>query len=335
MMRDQQSFDESIVPGATYADLDQGRIERHLAYARSVDRYSGEARTLHDFLLEHHAVVNLDGTLMPTVAGLLVFGRYPQRLLPHASITVAHYAGHIANSGDVLHMHEYTGPVTDQIDATVKYLVDNMLHGYILRADKAQRLEQPQFPAIALRELTVNAVAHRDYAIDTSSVRIAMFRERIEWVNPGTLPAPVTIETIRHEQNARNKRLVRLLFQQSYVERFGQGLDTVFDECEHFGLPAPSMRETGMSFMIAIEGKTLLGASRGRNVLTEAQLQILAVLQTRDQMSAQDLVDVLSQTTPQARSLRSVQADLKELAERDLVARDGRGRSTVYGLKAR
>jgi ATP-dependent DNA helicase RecG len=331
-MTTQSSFDQTTVPGTTRDDLDDKTVEQHVDYTRNTGRYSGAASTLDDFLLEQGAVVSQDGRLVPTVAGFLMFGRWPQRHLPQATVTLAHYQGVDINSGDVLHMQEYAGTVAEQIDRVVTYLTSSMRHGYRLQGS-AQRHEQPQYPVLALRELTVNAVAHRDYAIDTSSVRIAMFRDRIEWTSPGALPPGVTIETILDEQYARNPRLVRLLYQRSYVERFGQGLDTVFAECKKLGIAAPTMRETRTSFTIGIVGQEIVGAARERVLLTESQLQIVTALQQQGAMNAQEIADVINKTSRAARSLRSIQVDLKILVDTEVIDRVGQARATTYMLR--
>jgi ATP-dependent DNA helicase RecG len=328
-----QTYDQSRVPDTTLDDLDSKSIERHIDYARTSGRYVGDARSVEEFLIEHAAAVRVGDDLVPTIAGMLIFSRWPQRSLPQATVTVAHYRGQDINSGDVIHMQEYTGPVTEQIDRVVTYLTSSMRHGYVL-AGSAQRQELPQYPILALRELTVNAIAHRDYTISTSSVRIAMFHDRIEWTSPGALPEGVTIQTILEEQNARNPRLMRLLYQQSYVERFGQGLDTVFAECEKLGLPIPTMRETGTSFTIGLVGHEVVGSNRSRANLTETQLQIVTVLQQHGSLSAQEITDAINQGGRAVRSLRSVQVDLKVLVEAEVVDRRGQARASSYSLRA-
>ena len=325
--------DETAVAGAGIEDLDLQEVERHLDYASRSNRYAGEARDAREFLVEQRAAVKDGASLVPSVAGLLVFGRSPQRFLPHATVTLAHYHGNEINSGDVKHIHEYAGNVVQQIDRVVAYLNDSMKHGYVLDGS-AQRQEKPQYPALALRELTVNAIAHRDYMIEESAVRIAMFRNRIDWSSPGNLPEGVTIETILEHQYARNKNLLRLLFQRSYVEKIGQGLDTVFAECKKLGLDPPVMRETGASFIIGITGHELLGASQGRLKLTDIQLQIISILKKQGSMNAQDIADSLNQEVKQARSLRTIQVDLKTLVEAGVVDRLGQTRASTYVLRS-
>ena len=333
IIQNTNKFDETAVVGASLEDLDLQEVEKHLDYASRSNRYAGEARDVHEFLLEQRAAVNDGASLVPTVAGLLIFGRSPQRYLPHATVSLAHYHGNEINSGDVKHIHEYAGNVAQQIDRVVAYLYDGMKHGYVLDGS-AQRQEKPQYPALALRELTVNAIAHRDYTIEESAIRISMFRNRIDWSSPGNLPEGVTIKTILEHQYARNKNLLRLLFQRSYVEKIGQGLDTVFAECKKLGLDSPVMRETGASFIIGITGHELLGAAQGRLKLTDIQLQIISILKKQGSMNAQEIANALNQEVKQTRSLRTIQVDLKTLVEAGVVDRLGQTRASTYVLRS-
>jgi ATP-dependent DNA helicase RecG len=328
---DTNKFDQTPVTGTDLKDLDLQEVERHLDYAIRTNRYAGEARDVLEFLVEQRAAVKDGLGIKPTIAGLLVFGRWPQRYLPHATVTLAHYRGNEINSGDVIHIHEYTGNVPQQIDRVIAYLSESMKHGYALEGG-AQRQEKPQYPVLALRELTVNAVAHRDYTIEESAVRVTMFRNQIEWTSPGRLPEGVTIETILEHQFARNKNLLRLLYQRSYVEKIGQGLDTVFDECRKLELDVPTMRETGAAFIIRIQGHELLGASQARLKLTDVQLQIVTLLKKQGSMNAQEITDALRDDFKQPRSLRTVQVDLKTLVDAGIVDRLGQTRASTYIL---
>jgi ATP-dependent DNA helicase RecG len=322
------TFDQTPVVGATMDDLNLGDVEQHIASSRAQRRYQGTATEAIPFLLEQHAVAEIESALIPTVAGLLFFGVHPQRFLPYASTKLAHYLSNVINSNEVRHIEEYIGNVRQQVDRAVEYLESHIERGYLLERG-AQRQERPQYPPTALRELTVNAIAHRDYTVMGSTIRIAMFPNRIEWSNPGSLPAGITPENILDMQYARNAHLTRLLYQRGYVEAYGQGLDTVFNVLQSQGLPLPSMRDTGNTFVVGIEGHRPMGVPPDRlTTLTEPQLQIVGLLQHRSR-SAPEIYEALA-----PRSERSIQYDLKVLIERGIVERLGKARATSYTLSS-
>ncbi|MDP9313821.1 MAG: hypothetical protein M3R24_23570 [Chloroflexota bacterium] len=329
------NFDQQPVPDTLLQDdLDINEAEEHLQHAKRTNRYQGQTPTVEEMLFEQRAVVKLDGKLVPTVAGLLFFGRWPQRHLPQATVSLVHYRGNTVNSADVIHFQEYTGNIRQQIDLVAAYLTGAMKYGYKLIQGKPQRFEYPQYPLVALRELTINAVAHRDYQVETSATRIAMFANRIEWTNPGELMEGVTIETIREQQKARNRTLLQFLFQRSYVERIGQGLDTVYEECAKAGLPEPVMRQAHGNFTISITGHDLIGSNTSVPGLKEPQVAILNILQQQDQpITLPDIVERVNAVLPKERSKRSVQEDMKILVQAGIVTRIGESVSSTYTIK--
>lgn len=321
------TFDQTPVVTTTLEDLDLQAVVQHLDYARMQGRYRGDAADPVTFLMEQRAVVEIESAVIPTVAGILFFGKQPQRHLPYATTKLARYRGNEINANEVHHIDEYSGNVRQQIDRVVAYLNDHIERGYALDGG-AQRVEQPQYPPTALRELTVNAVAHRDYTIMASSIRIAMFQNRIEWSSPGSLPSGVTLENILDMQFARNPHLAQLLYQSGYVEAYGQGLDTVFNMLQAQYLPLPTMRESGSMFVIGIEGHQPTGLDAEQLAsLTEPEHQIVSVVRSRRSATTQDVIEALA-----PRSERSVQYDLKRLVERGVLKRIGRGRATAYML---
>jgi predicted HTH transcriptional regulator len=60
-------------------------------------------------------------------------------------------------------------------------------------------------------EAITNAVAHRDYSLGGSKVRLRMFDNRLEIYTPGMLTNTMTPETLRYRQAARNEVIASLL----------------------------------------------------------------------------------------------------------------------------
>jgi len=60
-------------------------------------------------------------------------------------------------------------------------------------------------------EAVVNAVAHRDYSIYGSKIRLRLFADRLEVSSPGAIPNTMTVESMPYRQSARNEALTSLL----------------------------------------------------------------------------------------------------------------------------
>lgn len=90
-----------------------------------------------------------------------------------------------------------------------------------------------------IREAVLNAVAHRDYAINNRSVFIKASPEEFLIESPGGFPYGITIENILRETYWRNRRIAETLEKAGLVERSGQGMDDIFESTikEGKGLP--------------------------------------------------------------------------------------------------
>ena len=73
------------------------------------------------------------------------------------------------------------------------------------------RLDWPQYDLTAIFEAVVNAVAHRDYSIRGSKVRLRMFSDRVELCSPGALVNGMSLDEIAYKQNTRNPAIANLL----------------------------------------------------------------------------------------------------------------------------
>ena len=73
------------------------------------------------------------------------------------------------------------------------------------------RTEYPQFDMLAIFEAITNAVAHRDYSMAGSKVRLRLFDDRLELYIPGCLVNTMTPESLPFRQAARNETITSLL----------------------------------------------------------------------------------------------------------------------------
>ena len=176
------AYDREPVPGATLAHLDEARIRAYAARFPSAQEMGTDALlAARDLLVRPPG--GADGALVPSVAGILLLGKDPQRFFPQARIAVVQYAG--PQMGESFLKQEIEGPVPRQLDEAEAWLVRNTLHAVELRG--MDRVDRAEYPRSALREAVLNALAHRDYGQRGDRVRIYAFSDRIEVHSPGSL----------------------------------------------------------------------------------------------------------------------------------------------------
>ncbi len=198
-------FDEQVVPRAEMDDLDPALWERF-----RTPRSKDEAR---DSFLEKLGMARRDddGNLRPTVAGVLLATRDPRALLPNAYIQAVAYRGtEVTTSGEPYQRDaaDVSGPLDRQVADAWSFVKKNMR---VEAAKDVGRTDRPQFDPTAVFEALVNAVAHRDYAIHGSKIRLRVFDDRLELFAPGALPNTMTVESLALRQAARNEAITSLL----------------------------------------------------------------------------------------------------------------------------
>jgi len=198
--------------------------------------------------------VRHEGRLRPTNAGILLFGKEPQRFLRGAAVTAVRFAGEAMS--DIFNREDISGTLPDQIRRAETFLLDHLRKGVSIGKTMA-RAENHEYPMEAARELVVNAVAHRDYSIGGDEIRLFLFRDRMEVTSPGGLPGPVTIDNIKDERFSRNPVIVQVLSDMGFIERLGYGVDRVIALMREGRLRDPQFAETAGGFRVMLYNESL------------------------------------------------------------------------------
>jgi len=313
---------ESLVPdGARLPDLDWERVERYLAGLPGLSGLSSREEAL----LRRGGLLRVEGELRPTYAGLLLFGREPQRWVPSSEILVARYAG--STMDDRFIKEQIRGTLPDQIRQAEAFVVGNMRRG--VRLQGLERVEETEVPVPAVREAIVNAVAHRDYQLRGDEIRILMFRDRVEFYSPGRLPGHVTVENLVRERYSRNEIVVQVLADMGFIERLGYGIDRMLRLMAQAGLPEPQFAETAGGFQVTLTGSEPRLASEPQHLgLNERQERALAYLADKGRITNREFQDLCPDVSPE-----TIRRDLADLVRLNFLLKIGEKRATYYILK--
>ncbi len=200
-------FDETPVSGATLANLDESLLAHFLT--------SQTSDTLEQ-ILSKLAMASQDeaGVWRPTVAGVLLAFSEPQQFLSSAFIQAVAYQGvAITPQAEQAYQRDamnITGPLNQQIFDACEFIRKNMRTA-ARKSSEGGREDFPQFDMLAVFEAITNAVAHRDYSMPGSKVRLRLFDDRLELYSPGMLVNTMTPESLPYRQAARNETITSLL----------------------------------------------------------------------------------------------------------------------------
>ena len=198
-------FDEQTVSTATLDDLSD-EIWDQFRTPRTGDNRDEVLTKL------HLARRDENGSLRPTVAGILMASMDPTKWLPNAFVQAVAYRGTTirAYTDDPyqLDASNITGPLNEQVEGACRFVAKNMK----VAAFKDQgRVDLPQFDIGAVFEAVVNTVAHRDYSIHGSKIRLHLFQDRLELYSPGAIPNTMSLQDLPHLQSTRNEVIASLL----------------------------------------------------------------------------------------------------------------------------
>ena len=242
--RGQPLDDQEAVPAAGPKDLDPAALNaflKHVRERRPRFRTAADQRILRSLkvLVPHPDDRN---RFVPSVAGLLVFGREPQSFFPQFSVLVTAYPGReIGEPGPhaerMLDDARIEGSIGRMLAETLIVIARNLRQPRIA-ATGATRVGGLEIPVAALSEAVVNALAHRDLSPQSrgTAVQVQLFVDRLVVTNPGGLFGPVSVDTLGSAgvTSARNATLMQLL-EDAVMPRTGEAI------VEHRGTGIPVM----------------------------------------------------------------------------------------------
>ena len=173
-----------------------------------------------------------------TVAGLLLFGKNPRHYLKQAGLRVF-----VFDSQD----KEYSAQLDLIIDAPLvgrwdntqsgRKLIDNgLIEKFIEQIipfikqeydeidENFRRNSEWFYPLDAIREVLLNALAHRDWTRFVD-IEVAVYSDRMEVISPGAMQNSMTIEKmILGQRSPRNPIIMEVLRDYGYVDSRGMGV---------------------------------------------------------------------------------------------------------------
>jgi len=321
LLRGEGTWESASPSGSSKDDLDWKKVED---YASKLQL--GEP-TVEDVLLRRGCVIG-PRKLKPTYAGLLLFGKQPQRWIRGAELLAVRFNG--AEMDDAFARQTISGTLSEQIRKAAAFLVENM--SVRSRMANWQRSDEAPYPASVLREAVVNAVAHRDYRLSGSQIQVLMFSNRVEVRSPGKLPGHVTVKNILKERYSRNEAIVQVLADMGFIERLGYGIDRMIRVMKERNQPAPGFEETdggfNVTFLAKADGAAVSAAELPQSAQQQRLQKMLDFLKEHGRITNSDYQKLCEDVNPE-----TLRRDFVEMVERRLIMRVGDKRGTHYILK--
>lgn len=314
-------FEERPCADAALDDIDAGAVLDFVRLARSERQFPLSLKTpIADILAHMHLLYDNH----PTNAAILLFGRDPQRFLPAAEVRCMHFHG-TEIQRPVPFYRIFKGTLFEQVDKAVDFVMSKINRSVGTRAESMQAPVRYEIPPDVVREAVVNAIAHRDY-ISAGAVQVSVFADRVEVWNPGTLPPPLTPESLRqpHGSIARNYRICEALFLARYIEKYGTGTLMMIRESLAHALPEPEFVQRGGEFTSTVWRDWLTDKVLAGYKLNERQMKTINYLKKNGKITNSQYQEEFSVAK------RTASRDLDEMITKGIIDKVGTTGKGVY-----
>ncbi|MDX6614576.1 MAG: ATP-dependent helicase RecG [Blastocatellia bacterium] len=197
--------------GATMADIDEAHLWSFVRDYEGVFDESSFVGYPTAEVLESHLLLaaNHAGESVPTVAGLLLFGRDESvaKLLPRSAVTATRFGG-ITTQAPVVERVKVEGNLATIYESALRFITryTDLWEGRPAPAlarpegDEAPVAPRANYDRNVVAEALANALAHRDLALREPSTRLHIFDNSIEIINPRRTQgfAPLALKLIRY-----------------------------------------------------------------------------------------------------------------------------------------
>lgn len=291
-------WDRQFAPSAVIEDLDLdllNMVASQVAYGVSPEK-----------LLQYFDLAEFTPTgLRLKNAALVLFAKDVRNWHPRCQVRIVTVRGRERLSGP-----DYNVVKDDVVSDNILTLADTAWERLTLALaqqptfTETARFEQNYlFPQIATREALLNAIVHRDYAVEGRGIEISIFSDRMEITSPGMLLSTVSIDDLKelkgvHE--SRNPLVARLLREIGLVREMGEGLTRIFTVMRSNALAQPELASDSNGFTVTLFNKSLYDADVNLWLstfddfqLTEPQRAVMALGYGGREFSAQDAIDTL------------------------------------------
>ena len=226
------SVEKMPVHGSSLKNLDMRRLDDYFMTILGEDAVDDWERKL----LNRELLVTSEwqeDIYYCSYASYILFAKKPRDRMPQAGVRLLIFPGndmdYDANLDEILDI-PFVGLKEKKADDFIEQSLPNRVFSYLQphiskeKLEGARRERHWDYPKDVIRELIVNAFAHRDWTRQTD-VELTIFNDRLEVKSPGSLPNGVTIEKAKEGLRVpRNSNITHILRDYDFMEHRGMGI---------------------------------------------------------------------------------------------------------------
>lgn len=325
-MHSEQRWENRHAEGWTSDDIDVAELRRTVDEAIRRGRLDDPGTRATDDLLRGLGLIR-DGQLLR--AALALFGK-TERIeaeLPQMLLRVARFQG--VDRTEFHDNRQLRGNVFTLLGQAERFLRENLPVAGRIVPNVIERIDEPLYPTVALREALANAFCHRDYTIGGGSVAVGIYDDRLEVTSSGSLHFGLTPEQlfVPHESLPWNPLIAGVFYRRGIIEQWGRGTTKMVELTAAAGLPPPEIEDGAGCVTVRFRPGRYVPPQLVGTDITERQRAILSLL--NDAPVGLALREVVAMIPGDATE-RQVREDLTILRTLNLATPSGHGRGSRW-----
>lgn len=188
------------------------------------------------------------GRVHPSEGGMILFGKDRQKILPDALMRCARFKG--VDRAEFVDQQDISDYLPQSAEKAISFVARNTRMA--LQIGKLKNKKKPEYSPVVVREAIINALVHADYSLHLP-IQVAIFDDRIEVTNSGSLPFGLTLESaLAGTSRPRNRVIARVFHELGLIEQWGSGMGRMIRECQNNGIQEPYWEELGDNFRVTL-----------------------------------------------------------------------------------
>jgi ATP-dependent DNA helicase RecG len=312
----------------TPEQLLQENIQKFIEEIMTSDKVTDFIKKLdHDSLLEHFRLID-DGAV--TNLGLLWLGNHMQRSKLSYPVTVQYIVYNQKEEKVRKEEWHFNHLNPKELLLEIEEKATELKYFYEL-PNGLFREKIRQYSSEVVRELLINAFAHKSYTI-SGDIFIRVYHDRMEIMSPGGLPLGVTSSNILHQTRRKNPYLIDIFKAMGLMEGEGSGYDLIYEKLSQDAKPYPEIESdidyvkvTIYSNIISQDILKIIDYAQMHFDLTQKEIIVLGIIAREKKINAVKLTKIL-QLSDDARLRNWVTS----LLDKGLLITQGATKATAY-----
>ena len=277
----ERNFESEVLKMSSTDDIDLEVMDIYKNKIGATEIPNEQVLKARGFLVEDN------GKLRFTKAGMLLFGKNPSVYIPSARVRVLKFEGTNFQVGTEMNIvkDRTFDKCLYKILEEARDFINSQLREFTHLNQKGIFETVPEYPEFAWYEGLVNAVTHRDYSNTGEYITVKLFDDRLEILSPGKLSGFITLENMKTERYSRNPQIARVLTEFGIVRELNEGVKRIYSEMQRFYLKDPIYSEPNQHSVLLVLDNNIIMRSKRK---TEKMLKNSEIEQKWEQLNYQE-----------------------------------------------